>query len=101
MGGLLVLFIYICLVCRNFSINLPPESFLLVGGSSLLYISFLNGGCFPLGGLGPRSFRAGSSLVQGRNISILLFLVVLLLGILLVVVRVSGVGSAIISNEKS
>jgi hypothetical protein len=55
----------------------------------------------PLKFLGGGRRGSGTRLVEGRNVSIFLFLVILLLGILLVVVRVSGVGSAIVVNEKS
>lgn len=100
-GGLLVLFIYICLVSRNFPIRIQPESVLLVGAFSLLCLSFCGRFWEGLKVLGFRAVGNGSRLVEGRNVSIFLFLVVLLLAMLLVVVRVSGVGSAIVANEKS
>nr|YP_010853523.1 NADH dehydrogenase subunit 6 [Tritoniopsis elegans]WGM82649.1 NADH dehydrogenase subunit 6 [Tritoniopsis elegans] len=99
-GGLLVLLIYICLVSSNFPITVSVESVLLMVFISLV-VSLRGWWPQPLSFLGGSSWGSGSSLVEGSNISIFLFLVVLLLGMLLVVVRVSGVGSAIVVNEKT
>nr|BDY26059.1 NADH dehydrogenase subunit 6 [Spurilla braziliana] len=98
-GGLLVLFIYICLVSSNFSILIGSEGIIISLTVSLLFSIFLTSSQ-PLFFLGASSNDSGFSLVQVENLSIFLFLVVLLLAMLLVVVRVSGAGSAIITNEK-
>ena len=100
MGGLLVLFIYICLVRRNFPLKVRFEG-LVVAATMSLICSFIKRWSQPLFFLGQGSWNSGVSLVEGRNISIFLFLVVLLLAMLLVVVRVSGVGSALVVNEKT
>nr|YP_009136666.1 NADH dehydrogenase subunit 6 [Melibe leonina]AKE07271.1 NADH dehydrogenase subunit 6 [Melibe leonina] len=99
-GGLLVMFIYICLVSSNVPLRVSVESLMLVGTASLA-CSFMEWESLPTSVLGPSSSGSGMSLVTGSNISIFLFLVVLLLAMLLVVVRVSGVGTAIIVDEKS
>nr|YP_009136679.1 NADH dehydrogenase subunit 6 [Tritonia tetraquetra]AKE07284.1 NADH dehydrogenase subunit 6 [Tritonia tetraquetra] len=99
-GGLLVLLIYICLVSSNFPINISSEGVALVIAASLV-ASLQGWWSQPLSFLGGGSWGSGTSLVEGSNVSIFLFLVILLLGMLLVVVRVSGVGSAIVVNEKS
>nr|QOZ40949.1 NADH dehydrogenase subunit 6 [Berghia stephanieae] len=99
-GGLLVLLIYICLVSSNFSVVINSEGFIVMLTGSLmmsLFVLFSQ----PLSFLGQSSWDSGSSLVHLENVSIFLFLVVLLLAMLLVVVRVSGVGSAIVANEKT
>nr|YP_010874757.1 NADH dehydrogenase subunit 6 [Facelina bostoniensis]WGV42879.1 NADH dehydrogenase subunit 6 [Facelina bostoniensis] len=100
-GGLLVLFIYICLVSSNFPISMQMEVVLLVSAISVLCLSFNQGFLQPLKVLGFSTSECGSSLVEGSNVSIFMFLVVLLLAMLLVVVRVSGVGTAIVANEKT
>nr|YP_010853510.1 NADH dehydrogenase subunit 6 [Tritonia iocasica]WGM82636.1 NADH dehydrogenase subunit 6 [Tritonia iocasica] len=99
-GGLLVLLIYICLVSSNTPINISAEGFMLAAAVSLV-VSLHGAWSQPLGFLGSSGWGSGVSLIEGSNVSIFLFLVVLLLGMLLVVVRVSGVGSAIVVNEKS
>jgi len=88
-------------VRRNFPIRIQIEVVLLVRAISVLCLSFNQGFLQPLKVLGFRTSECGSSLVEGRNVSIFMFLVVLLLAILLVVVRVSGVGTAIVANEKT
>ena len=100
-GGLLVLFIYICLVRRNFPIRIQLDRVLLVLATAFLCFSFRGSFSLPLKVLGGRTRGCGASLVEARNVSIFLFLVVLLLAMLLVVVRVSGVGRAIVANEKT
>ena len=99
-GGLLVLLIYICLVRRNFPVKTRVERAVLVIGISMV-CRLSKRWPQPLKFLGGGRRGSGTRLVEGRNVSIFLFLVILLLGILLVVVRVSGVGSAIVVNEKS
>nr|YP_010834655.1 NADH dehydrogenase subunit 6 [Coryphella verrucosa]WFQ82023.1 NADH dehydrogenase subunit 6 [Coryphella verrucosa] len=99
-GGLLVLFIYICLVSSNFPLKVSFEGLVIAVTLSLM-CSFMKNWSQPFFFLGFSSWNSGVSLVEGSNISIFLFLVVLLLAMLLVVVRVSGVGSAIVVNEKT
>nr|YP_009349229.1 NADH dehydrogenase subunit 6 [Sakuraeolis japonica]APZ75715.1 NADH dehydrogenase subunit 6 [Sakuraeolis japonica] len=100
-GGLLVLFIYICLVSSNFPMSISLESVLLTGSVSVLCLSFGPSFIQPLKSLGYSAAECGVSLVEGSNVSIFIFLVILLLAMLLVVVRVSGAGSAIVANEKT
>lgn len=100
-GGLLVIFIYICLVRRNY-----PFKFRINGFICALVISFIGrifGRNVLVGNfLGFRAWTNGRSLLEKRNISIFLFLAVLLLTILLVVVRISGAGCFRVGdNEKS
>nr|YP_010837455.1 NADH dehydrogenase subunit 6 [Doto coronata]WGC93420.1 NADH dehydrogenase subunit 6 [Doto coronata] len=99
-GGLLVLFIYICLVSSNIPLMISVEGLIFVSSISLLS-SLFGSWTKPLYFLGQSSFNSGLSLVEGSNLSIFIFLVVLLLAMLLVVVRVSGAGSSIVVNEKS
>nr|AAM33106.1 NADH dehydrogenase subunit 6 [Aeolidia papillosa] len=98
-GGLLVLFIYICLVSSNFSVLIAPEGVVVALTLSLMF-SLFSDSSQPYSFLGMSNWKSGSSLVEPENLSIFLFLVVLLLAMLLVVVRVSGAGSAIVTNEK-
>nr|AAR21520.1 NADH dehydrogenase subunit 6 [Berthella plumula] len=98
-GGLLVLFMYICLISSNysFSINFSLVVFMAVM-SLYLSIDFSLYDNFQL--LGAGNFSGGQELVELSNLSIFLFLGVLLLIMLLVVVRASGAGSLIVNNEK-
>nr|AOQ30900.1 NADH dehydrogenase subunit 6 [Pleurobranchaea sp. TY-2016] len=98
-GGLLVLLIYICLVSSNYPIKLSSSGVVLVVFGSLIS-SLMSSWLLPNMFLGTSSWGAGMSLVEGSNVSIFLFLVVLLLAMLLIVVRISGVGSSIVVNEK-
>nr|YP_010574745.1 NADH dehydrogenase subunit 6 [Doris odhneri]UZI00316.1 NADH dehydrogenase subunit 6 [Doris odhneri] len=99
-GGLLVMFIYICLVSSNF-----PFKFSVNGLIFALFCSFMislsNKGALTVNFLGYSSWVTGDSLAETKNISIFLFLAVLLLAMLLVVVRVSGASSFVVSNEKN
>nr|YP_010352814.1 NADH dehydrogenase subunit 6 [Dermatobranchus otome]UOD76582.1 NADH dehydrogenase subunit 6 [Dermatobranchus otome]UOD76595.1 NADH dehydrogenase subunit 6 [Dermatobranchus otome] len=99
-GGLLVLLIYICLVSSNYPIKLSPSGIVFVVFGSLI-ASLMSSWVSPKGFLGSSCWGSGMSLVEGSNVSIFLFLVVLLLAMLLVVVRVSGIGSSIVVNEKT
>nr|YP_010970197.1 NADH dehydrogenase subunit 6 [Phyllidiopsis shireenae]WNR50786.1 NADH dehydrogenase subunit 6 [Phyllidiopsis shireenae] len=100
-GGLLVLFIYICLVSSNFPFKFNMISMLcLIFGSCLLSLKVESS--LPLRFLGPSTWMSGESLLNQKSLSLFLFLVVLLLAMLLVVVRISQSGSFAISNhEKS
>lgn len=77
------------------------DNLLLVIATGLLVFSFRGRFSYALKVLGFSTNECGASLVESRNVSIFLFLVILLLAILLVVVRVSGVGRAIVANEKA
>nr|AUJ21243.1 NADH dehydrogenase subunit 6 [Hypselodoris bullocki] len=99
-GGLLVLFIYICLVSSNY-----PFKFSINGLMSGLFISFLmsvlnNNPLNPMF-LGQSTWSNGSNLLEESNISVFLFLAILLLMMLLVVVRISGPGCFTVENEKN
>lgn len=99
-GGLLVLFIYICLIRSNYSFNVNMSwvgfflffSFLIsFGGDYYWYWTFL----------GSRNHVGGQQLVEENNLSLFLFLGVVLLIMLLVVVRASGAGRVVVRNERS
>lgn len=96
-GGLLVLFIYVCLVSSNtsMSLNMSLFGYVFLFSRLMSAISFF----LPKEFLGQRRFDRGFTLVDERSLSLFLFLVVLLLVILLVVVRVSGIGMAVERNE--
>nr|YP_009827421.1 NADH dehydrogenase subunit 6 [Hermissenda emurai]QIV24368.1 NADH dehydrogenase subunit 6 [Hermissenda emurai] len=96
-GGLLVLFIYVCLVSSNVSVSFDFGSFIYIFLGALICSGLSRG--YPLTFLGQSQADGGSSLVQENLLGFFLFLVILLLLMLLVVVRVSGVGSAIKTNE--
>lgn len=101
-GGLLVLFIYICLIRRNYSLGVKVNWIIFVSLASLYLTLDLNnfrGLRFRF--LGSSNFRGGSELAETASLSVFLFLGVLLLIILLVVVKASGAGSLVVSNEKS
>nr|UBU97369.1 NADH dehydrogenase subunit 6 [Asteronotus hepaticus] len=99
-GGLLVMFIYICLVSSNYPFKFGISSlvFILLGSYGVSLSS--ESPCVPKF-LGPSTWVSGESLLENSNISIFLFLAILLLIMLLVVVRVSGAGCFVVSNEKN
>nr|YP_009378966.1 NADH dehydrogenase subunit 6 [Nembrotha kubaryana]ARI43839.1 NADH dehydrogenase subunit 6 [Nembrotha kubaryana] len=101
-GGLLVMFIYICLVSSNYPFKFSTVGFVctLLGS---LFLSVKMESVLPLSFVGSNSWINGESLMESSNISIFLFLAVLLLAMLLVVVRISGAGCFTVggSNEKS
>ena len=101
-GGLLVIFIYICLVSSNYPFKFSVNGFICIIFGSC-FISLIRGGSLIPIFLGFRSWSSGERLLEIRNISIFLFLAVLLLIILLVVVRISGAGcfSSVERDEKS
>nr|YP_009445813.1 NADH dehydrogenase subunit 6 [Hypselodoris apolegma]ATX68401.1 NADH dehydrogenase subunit 6 [Hypselodoris apolegma] len=96
-GGLLVLFIYICLISSNY-----PFKFSINGLIYSLLISILV--CMSMKSpmdykfLGYGTWVGGESLLESSNISIFLFLGILLLMMLLAIVRVSGSGCFDVSN---
>nr|UYI30950.1 NADH dehydrogenase subunit 6 [Ceratosoma sp. HG0001] len=99
-GGLLVLFIYICLVSSNYPFKFSFHG--LVFGFTLAFLlSFFSKTCLDTKFLGSGSWINGESLLESSNISIFLFLAVLLLIMLLVVVRISGAGCFTVGNEKN
>nr|YP_010574758.1 NADH dehydrogenase subunit 6 [Verconia nivalis]UZI00329.1 NADH dehydrogenase subunit 6 [Verconia nivalis] len=99
-GGLLVMFIYICLVSSNYPFNLSGNGILFGLGMSFI-MSFYSVEPIDSNFLGFSSWSSGVSLLDGSNISILFFLVVLLFIMLLVVVRISGAGCLSVMNEKN
>nr|YP_004222138.1 NADH dehydrogenase subunit 6 [Berthellina sp. TLT-2006]ABK92218.1 NADH dehydrogenase subunit 6 [Berthellina sp. TLT-2006] len=99
-GGLLVLFMYICLINSNYSFNLSA-SWVLFFGIMSLYLSIDSESHDNFRFLGGGNFNGGEELVELSNLSIFLFLGVVLLVMLLVVVRASGAGSIVVNNEKS
>lgn len=99
-GGLLVIFIYICLVRRNypFKFRVRRLAFILLASYG---VSLRRERPYAPRLLGSNAWVGGEGLLDSRNISIFLFLAVLLLIMLLVVVRVSGAGCFSVSNEKN
>lgn len=101
-GGLLVLFMYICLIRRNYSFGLNISWVIFAAIVSVYLGDNVNEESYDnFRFLGGGNFDGGSELVESVNLSIFLFLGILLLIILLVVVRASGAGSLVVSNEKS
>nr|AHX02658.1 NADH dehydrogenase subunit 6 [Aplysia kurodai] len=98
-GGLLVMFIYVCLVSSNYPFYINSNQITLslvisLGGSYIMSLkpmtmSFLGGGLWD----------SGSNLVSDTSLSLFVGLVVLLLLMLLVVVRSSGAGAVIVGGE--
>nr|YP_010574732.1 NADH dehydrogenase subunit 6 [Carminodoris armata]UZI00303.1 NADH dehydrogenase subunit 6 [Carminodoris armata] len=99
-GGLLVMFIYICLVSSNYPFKLSASSFIFILLTSYM-VSLKSDSPFISKFLGFSTWTGGEGLLEASNISIFLFLAILLLIMLLVVVRVSGAGCFTVSNEKS
>nr|YP_010996921.1 NADH dehydrogenase subunit 6 [Dendrodoris krusensternii]WPH63905.1 NADH dehydrogenase subunit 6 [Dendrodoris krusensternii] len=99
-GGLLVLFIYICLVSSNYPFNISATSLLCILVGSLV-VSLFSETSFPFDFLGFSGWASGEELLEVSSLSLFLFLVVLLLAMLLVVVRISGAGSFLVEGEKS
>lgn len=91
-GGLLVIFIYVCLVRRNFPFRLNLSQGLFFLGVSVLFLFGLSSPTLK-SSLGYSSWSSGTDLVENRRLSLFLFLAVLLLLILLVVVRRTGRGN--------
>ena len=91
-GGLLVIFIYVCLVRRNFPFKLDLNQVIFsLGFSGLLLTRVSRPELKSV--LGFSNWSSGPDLIEDRNLSLFLFLAVLLLIILLVVVRSIGTGS--------
>nr|YP_007475216.1 NADH dehydrogenase subunit 6 [Placida sp. 1 NY-2013]AGC56257.1 NADH dehydrogenase subunit 6 [Placida sp. 1 NY-2013] len=91
-GGLLVMFIYVCLVSSNFPFKLNLSRGVLSLGVSLLLLTSVSSPELK-SVLGSNNWGAGSDLLDESNLSLFLFLAVLLLLMLLVVVRSSGTGT--------
>nr|YP_009262615.1 NADH dehydrogenase subunit 6 [Elysia ornata]ANI87281.1 NADH dehydrogenase subunit 6 [Elysia ornata] len=91
-GGLLVMFIYVCLVSSNFPFKLDLSwGVFSLGLSGLLLSSVSSPELKSV--LGHNNWSSGSDLMEDSNLPLFLFLTVLLLVMLLVVVRSSGIGS--------
>lgn len=91
-GGLLVIFIYVCLVRRNFPFKLRvSRTAFRLGLAILFWVSISSPDLKTY--IGYNSWSCGSDLVSDLNLSLFLALTILLLVILLVVVRRTGAGS--------
>nr|YP_010831209.1 NADH dehydrogenase subunit 6 [Elysia viridis]WFF64233.1 NADH dehydrogenase subunit 6 [Elysia viridis] len=91
-GGLLVMFIYVCLVSSNFPFKINQNQGIFgLGLSALLLTSVSSPELKSI--LGCSNWASGSDLMESNNLSLFLSLTVLLLVMLLVVVRSSGTGS--------
>nr|YP_010429296.1 NADH dehydrogenase subunit 6 [Goniobranchus leopardus]USQ67475.1 NADH dehydrogenase subunit 6 [Goniobranchus leopardus] len=99
-GGLLVMFIYICLVSSNYPFKFNINGLVFALSISSIF-SFYSNNPLMSGFLGASTWMNGESLLDKSNISIFLFLAILLLTMLLVVVRISGAGCFTVSNEKN
>lgn len=91
-GGLLVMFIYVCLIRRNYSF-FSSNSFAGILVLSFIVTYFIRIKPFSKVFLGIFLSNAGEDLVLDRNLWLFGGLVVLLLIIMLVVVRSSGSGA--------
>nr|YP_010983242.1 NADH dehydrogenase subunit 6 [Hypselodoris whitei]WOK01424.1 NADH dehydrogenase subunit 6 [Hypselodoris whitei] len=99
-GGLLVLFIYICLISSNYPFKFSING--LVFGLSISFLLSMNSkGSLDPKFLGFSAWINGESLLESSNLSIFLFMAILLLILLLVVVRVSGPGCFSVGDEKN
>lgn len=98
-GGLLVIFIYICLVRRNYPFKFRVRGFICILLGSCVISLKRRRPLIPRF-LGFRNWIRGERLLETRNISIFLFLAVLLLIMLLVVVRISGAGCFTVENNE-
>nr|UEX93275.1 NADH dehydrogenase subunit 6 [Phyllidiella sp. Nanhai]WNR50708.1 NADH dehydrogenase subunit 6 [Phyllidiella pustulosa] len=98
-GGLLVLFIYICLISSNypFKVNMVSLTCVILGSC---LISLKSSSSLPFGFLGSSTWVSGEELLYTKSLSLFLFLVILLLAMLLVVVRISQPGSFCVSNDE-
>nr|YP_010388418.1 NADH dehydrogenase subunit 6 [Phyllidia elegans]UPP55820.1 NADH dehydrogenase subunit 6 [Phyllidia elegans] len=101
-GGLLVLFIYICLVSSNYPFKFNLVSLLCIMLGSCL-ISLKSESSYPSGVLGFSTWVSGENLMNDKSLSLFLFLAILLLSMLLVVVRICEPGGFSVSsnNEKN
>nr|YP_010373159.1 NADH dehydrogenase subunit 6 [Aldisa cooperi]UPI11625.1 NADH dehydrogenase subunit 6 [Aldisa cooperi] len=99
-GGLLVMFIYICLVSSNHPFKVSLVSVLCILFGSCVF-SFNAENSIGYGFMGYGTWLGGEKLMENSNLSIFLFLAVLLLIMLLVVVRISGASCLTLNNEKS
>nr|YP_002791173.1 NADH dehydrogenase subunit 6 [Ascobulla fragilis]ACE62802.1 NADH dehydrogenase subunit 6 [Ascobulla fragilis] len=97
-GGLLVMFIYVCLVSSNYPFRLD-FTYLIGVLLTSCFISFLMDYSKTKTTLGGSSFISGTGLVEDSSVSLFVFLVVLLLVMLLVIVRSTGSGAVIVSEK--
>nr|AAM33118.1 NADH dehydrogenase subunit 6 [Aplysia punctata] len=98
-GGLLVLFIYVCLVSSNYPFLMNSNQVVLslvisLGGSYILSLKPV-----AMNFLGSSLWDSGGNLVSNTSLSLFGGLVILLLLMLLVVVRSSGAGAVIVSGD--
>lgn len=94
-GGLLVLFIYVCIVRRNYSIRIKIQGLvigLLIRSLVSLRIDFSLTGQF----LGSNRYATGSYIVRDPVIPLFIGLVVFLLFVFLAIVRVITRGGALV-----
>jgi len=98
-GGLLVMFIYVCLVTSNYPFRINPNMVGILLSASVLGAYVLSLQPVALAFLGSETWDSGSILVRDRLLSLFVGLVILLLLILLVVVRSSGAGAVVIKGD--
>lgn len=98
-GGLLVIFIYVCLVRRNYPFFVNSNQIVLLLRASLRVRYIISLKPVSIGFLGRELWDSGRGLVFDRSLSLFVGLVVLLLLILLVVVRRSGAGAVIVRGD--
>nr|YP_009353569.1 NADH dehydrogenase subunit 6 [Ellobium chinense]AQX92056.1 NADH dehydrogenase subunit 6 [Ellobium chinense] len=95
-GGLLVLFIYVCMVSSNYPLVLGPQQ-----AVSLLFLALM--ASLFISGPSPARFLGWSTWESGAQLSLALFvgLVILLLVVFLAIVRVvSGGGALTVETSK-
>nr|YP_004222536.1 NADH dehydrogenase subunit 6 [Micromelo undatus]ABK92254.1 NADH dehydrogenase subunit 6 [Micromelo undatus] len=101
-GGLLVMFIYVCLVSSNYPFQVKMEGLLSSSFLTMILMSSIyNNMSLSSNFSGKMSSGAGATLVLDSSLSLFIGLVILLLAMLLVVVRTTGAGSIFIGNEKT
>nr|YP_002726377.1 NADH dehydrogenase subunit 6 [Siphonaria pectinata]AAR21548.1 NADH dehydrogenase subunit 6 [Siphonaria pectinata] len=96
-GGLLVMFIYVCLVSSNYPFKLSSVQ-VISGLSMSLIVAEWMPEVAPSYFLGSSTWVSGAGLIQEVNVGLFLSLVVLLLFMLLVVVRSTGVGAVVVGT---
>nr|YP_004935000.1 NADH dehydrogenase subunit 6 [Salinator rhamphidia]AEQ93892.1 NADH dehydrogenase subunit 6 [Salinator rhamphidia] len=98
-GGLLVLFIYVCMVSSNYSMSVKTQGVImgfLVGALISSKIDYTLSGQF----LGGDTYSSGSLMVSDPLIPLFIGLVVFLLFVFLAIVRVITTGGALVIESK-
>nr|AAM33109.1 NADH dehydrogenase subunit 6 [Umbraculum mediterraneum] len=98
-GGLLVMFMYVCLVTSNYPFLLNVNQIIFLLTFSVLISYFMSLKPVNLNFSGMELWVSGEGLVNDSSLSMFIGLVLILLIMLLVVVRSSGASAVIVSDE--